>query len=1028
MIPAGLARKVFGIVNPTLRSHILDQTLPRLAWWVALSSIVVLASVICASGATAPRVRRVLILHSFGRDFAPYSAASSGFRTELGRQSEAPIEFLEASLETARFVEGGSETPFAEYLRALFAERPPDLLVPFGAPAMHFLQRHRDSLFPGVPLLVGAVDKRRLTGVNLGANATAVGVNLDLPGMIENILRLLPGTTNIEVVIGNSPLERFWLAELRQDFQRFTNRVRFTWLNELSFEEMRKRVATLQRNTAILYAVLLVDHAGVPHEQERALNILRRDSNAPVFGAFDSQLGHGIVGGPLYPIEEVGRESARLAVRILNGESPGSIQTLLLGPGTPVYDWRELKRWKINESRLPPGSIVRFREPTLWEQYRWYIIGALVLVLLQAGLIAGLVFSRIRRRRAEGKLRESQELMEMATNAGGLGLWARDLKGDDVWANETLLSLCGFSKNDSFHANDLLAHIHPDDSARIVSEVQSAQEANLPFEGEFRILLPERRERWVLAKGRTVNQPGGRGARRMGVVMDITERKQAEEALRESEARFRTMADTAPVMIWMLGPDKLCTFFNKGWLDYTGRTLEQELGNGWAEGVHREDLDRCLEIYVSSFNARQEFTMEYRLRRFDGDYRWVLDNGVLRLDSNGTFLGYIGSCIDITERKRAEETSATERKFLRQVIDIDPNFIFAKDREGRFTLANQAVADAYGTTVEGIIGKTDAEFNPNHEEVEFFRRMDLEVIDTLRERFIPEERITDAQGKVRWLQTVKRPIVEKDGSANQVLGASTDITKRKETESELQHQREELAHVTRISTMGELAASLAHELNQPLTAILSNAQAAQRFLSAKPPDLEEIRDILKDIVEDNSRAGEVIRRMRALVKKEDLAFVDLDLAGVIRDVMQLVHSDAILRNVRVSLESSSKLPLVRGDRVQLQQVVLNLLLNAFDATKDTPVVEREVVVRAEMNGAGMVEVAVRDHGVGLTSDKLDKVFQPFYTTKRDGLGMGLSISRSIIEAHGGRLWAENNTDRGATFYFTVPVERSVEGT
>jgi two-component system sensor kinase FixL len=255
-----------------------------------------------------------------------------------------------------------------------------------------------------------------------------------------------------------------------------------------------------------------------------------------------------------------------------------------------------------------------------------------------------------------------------------------------------------------------------------------------------------------------------------------------------------------------------------------------------------------------------------------------------------------------------------------------------------------------------------------------------------------------------------------------VLGASTDITARKIAEAELQRNREELAHTTRVSTLGELAASLAHELNQPLTAILSNAQAAQRFLSVKPMDMEEIKDILKDIVEDNSRASEVIRRMRALVKKEDLAFEVLDLGSVVGDVIQLVHSDAILRNIRVSFAANSDLPAMRGDRVQLQQVVLNLLLNAFEAMNDTPAAEREVVVQVKLDGVDTVEVAVCDRGTGITSEKFDKMFQPFFTTKRDGLGMGLSISRSIVERHGGRLWAENNRERGATFHMALPVE------
>ena len=384
----------------------MKQTLPRFAWWIALCNIVVLASVICASGATALRVRRVLILHSLGRDFAPYSAASSEFRTELARQSAAPIEFLEASLETARFVERGSETPFVEYLRALFAERSVDLLVPFGAPAMNFLLRHRDRLFPGVPLLVGTVDERRLKDINLGANATAVGTYLDLPGIIENILRLLPGTRNIEVVIGNSPLEKFWLTELRQDLKPFTDRVSFTWLNELSFEEMRKRLADRPRDTAVLYAVLLVDAAGVPHEQERALEILHTESNAPIFGAFDSQLGRGIVGGPLYPLQEVSHQGARLAVRILNGESPGNIRPLLLGSTTPVYDWRELKRWGISETRLPAGSKVQFREPTIWQRYKVGIFIAVGLLILQAALIFVLLVERKRRRVSQQNLDE----------------------------------------------------------------------------------------------------------------------------------------------------------------------------------------------------------------------------------------------------------------------------------------------------------------------------------------------------------------------------------------------------------------------------------------------------------------------------------------------------------------------------------------------------------------------------------------------------------------------------------------------
>jgi two-component system, LuxR family, sensor kinase FixL len=238
---------------------------------------------------------------------------------------------------------------------------------------------------------------------------------------------------------------------------------------------------------------------------------------------------------------------------------------------------------------------------------------------------------------------------------------------------------------------------------------------------------------------------------------------------------------------------------------------------------------------------------------------------------------------------------------------------------------------------------------------------------------------------------------------------------------ELLRNRQQLAHLTRVSTLGELAGSLAHELNQPLTAILSNAQAAQRFLATQPVDLAEVREILHDLVEDNHRASEVIRRIRALVKKGELETAPLSIASVIRDVALLVHSDAIVRGIRVFVAVAPELPPVHGDKVQLQQVILNLLLNAFDASESCSALNHEVTIEATLDDADAIRVGVRDHGAGIAGDTVDKLFLPFFTSKRDGLGLGLSISRSIVEMHRGRIWAENNKDHGATFYFTLPI-------
>ena len=273
----------------------------------------------------------------------------------------------------------------------------------------------------------------------------------------------------------------------------------------------------------------------------------------------------------------------------------------------------------------------------------------------------------------------------------------------------------------------------------------------------------------------------------------------------------------------------------------------------------------------------------------------------------------------------------------------------------------------------------------------------------------------------RHLHVQAVPIIAPDGAVHEWIGAAVDITQEKEIASTVQRQRDELAHVVRINTMGELAASLAHELNQPLTAILSNAQAAQRFLTADPTSLGEVRAILQDIVDDDKRAGEVIRRVRELVKKGNFEIAPLDLEAILREVVMLMHSDAILHNVDIVLQVDPRARRIYGDKVQLQQVLLNLFLNAFHAMKVCPMNERQVTVRTGPSKDHKVMIAVRDCGEGLKSEQLDEIFQPFYTTKDNGLGLGLAISHSIVEAHGGRLWAQNNPERGATICFTVPL-------
>jgi PAS domain S-box-containing protein len=532
--------------------------------------------------------------------------------------------------------------------------------------------------------------------------------------------------------------------------------------------------------------------------------------------------------------------------------------------------------------------------PTVGEQARAYLLGALLLVVIQAALIILLLMQRRRRQRVEADLREVQQVMDLTATAGGIGLWTRDPATREVDASAHLRRLFGFGEQEVIRVDDMLARIHPDDRERVSAGVARAERDGSSFEGEFRITLPGGEERWVVARGGVVRQPRQDGVRRMGVMVDITERRRSETGLRESEARFRAMAETTTDVIVIMSEESTILFIN----------------------------------------AAAEKVFGYRPGELFGQRLTVL----------------------MPEAVRRHHLEGMRR---------------------------------YLVTGEQRVAWKGASFPGLHRDG---RVIDLEI--AMAECRVDDRRV--------------------------FAGIVRDVSERRRSELALIQQRAELARIARVSTMGELAASLAHELSQPLTAILSNARAGQRLLASEAADPALVREVLADIVQDDQRASEILRSMRALIRKEAREPEAIDLAGVVGEVVSLVHSDAILRDVQVTVAFPPDLPPVRGDRVQLQQVVLNLLVNAFEAMRDTPAGRRNVLVRGDRDPAGVVRVAVRDDGVGVAPDGTDRIFEPFFTTKHDGLGMGLTICRSIVEAHRGRLWLESNTEGGTTFYFTVP--------
>ena len=617
----------------------------------------------------------------------------------------------------------------------------------------------------------------------------------------------------------------------------------------------------------------------------------------------------------------------------------------------------------------------------------------------------------------------------------------------------------------------------------------------------------------------------------------IEERATGETERRESESRFRIVADAAPVLIWMAGVDKLCTFFNKPWLKFTGRSLEQEAGNGWAEGVHPDDLQKCLKIYAEAFDARKAFVMQYRLRRYDGEYRWISDQGVARHDAQGNFVGYIGSCVDVTElinKERAlrefeervvlaaqaahlgvwEMDTTTYEIWMsdsaRTLLQFDSETsldharvqdrVHPEDRALRDSAVKGAIESrseyeieyrvllpdgtlrwisSRGRCVTGEDGgrliAVSIDITPQKEAQDLFRlaaegshlgvwhwdevaktltwdgatremfgvSADAEItIDTFYRALHPDDaervkqtwrqafelrlpyqiefRTQRTDGTIRWVDARGHGYYDEAGKPLWMTGVLFDITDRKEAELQAHQNRDELSHLSRVAAMGELTASIAHELNQPLSGITSNAAAGQRFIDRGKVDLRELHELLGDIVADGRRAGDVIRGIQGMVKKDVSSRQRINLNDIVSSVVHMVKPSAMLHSCELGTFLDPDLPTVKGDAVQLQQVLLNLIINAFDAMDATPLSRRKVVIATERDVDGVARVSVRDYGVGIPEQVRERLFEQFFTTKTKGLGMGLSIVRSIVESHGGTIAAENADDGGARFNFTLP--------
>jgi PAS domain S-box-containing protein len=661
-----------------------------------------------AVGTSAAAPKRVAILDSYGRDVAPYNAIAAAFRSALPRELGEAVDLYQMSLELAWSVPPDGDNPQVETLRRRFEVLPADLVVPVGAPAVRFAARYRERIFPGTPVLFTAADPRLMQTEPSPINTAVVTQRISLPGIIEDILQMQPSTRNIVVIFGGSPLERFWARECRREFGAFAGRVSFTWLVELPLEEVLKRCAALPPDSFVFLGMYVADVTGIPYDNDEALRRLHAVANAPIFGIHTGQFGLGTVGGRIYQEQEVGFRAARAAARILRGEKAQSIPPEIFGSGPPVYDWRELQKWGISEERLPAGSTIRFRRPTIWQQYRWRIVAVALLTVLQMALIVGLIINLSRRRRAEVAMAASGELNRATFEQAAVGIAHVGTDGRWLRVNDKLCSITGYPRDELLKLTfqDIT---HPDDLAKDLKHVSQILEGKIKtYSTEKRYLRKDGSQVWVALTVSLVRTAEGEPNHFISVVQDIAERKRAEEALRASEARLDLAADAAGAGLWSLALGA-----EPHWVTRRARELfgfspdEKVTARRVLRRIHPEDKERVRQALREGVTNGGESEVEFRVVGPDGNVRWLSSRGHVTRSASGEPASLMGSVVDVTPRREAEEARRSLSRRLIQAQDEERSRV-ARELHDDVTQRLALLAIDAGGIEAGPVGEAQA--------------------------------------------------------------------------------------------------------------------------------------------------------------------------------------------------------------------------------------------------------------------------------------------------------------------------------
>jgi PAS domain S-box-containing protein len=633
----------------------------------------------------------------------------------------------------------------------------------------------------------------------------------------------------------------------------------------------------------------------------------------------------------------------------------------------------------------------------------------------------------------ERKLRRSEAYLAETQRLSHTSSWAWDVRRREfVYRSAEVYHLFGLDEEkEVVSERPLHDRIFPEDKARVIEVAQRAVRQKADFEVDFRIVFPDGSIRRVHSVGHPVVNGQGDLIELVGTHVDVTEQYEAKEKLqrafdeiKKSEDRLRLVIDTIPTLVWRAGPEGNPDFLNQPALDYTGLSLDQA-SVGWPRAFHPDDKKGMLERWGAIRESGMRGGLEARLRRFDGEYRWFLFQAEPLRDEAGNIVKWYGSATDIEDRKATEVALRESEQRFRDYAETASDWLWETGPDNRVTRISEHVNVAGlepshlpGVTRRGIA--TDVESEPEK------WRLHQETLDAHRPFRDFVYSTVNGSGSQVFVRSSGKPLFGANGSFLGYRGTGTDITatiRADHAEQALRKAQGELAHVTRVTMLGELTASIAHEVNQPLAAVVANAEASLRWLDRETPDLAAARRSVEWVINDGCRASEVIRRVRALAKKTDMEKAPLDINQVVKEAVPLVQRELVNHRVFLRTELAPALPRILGDRVQLQQVIINLLMNGIEAMEQVTDRPRELVVRSGQDETGQIILGVTDRGIGISAEGANQLFNAFFTTKSSGLGMGLSICRSIVEAHGGRMSAAANEGPGATFQFVLPLHR-----